>query len=292
MWDVRLDRLLCGQEDLVSGWQLRQLGWSRSQINDTVWSRRWRAIHHGVWATHRGELTQRHRWIAAVLTAPDTFLFADSACACHGFAEWTADHETVVRPGSGGRRFYPGLLVARSTALAGQVTRVERLPVVSAPFALISVAPRWDRWALARAFRESIRIGATTANEIARALAGQRGTRLLADRCDRYASIPYHRCRSDAESRALEVLHDAGVEPPAVNVRVAGPRPDLTWRRHRLIIEIDSKEFHVFPDEDARKQAIWEAAGYRVLRIWANDVYFQPQRLLALAPPNVPDARP
>lgn len=274
---------------MVAWWQLRDFGWSRYRIDHHVRAHRWRAIHRGVWATHRGELTQRQRWIAAVLTAPNTFLFGDSACARHGFAEWDGGYETVVRPGSGGRRRYPRLLVARSTELKGRTTRVEGIPTVSAPFALISVAPHWDRWQLARGFRESIRVRATTADDIAKALAGQRGTRLLADRCDRYATVPYHRCRSDAESRGLEVLHDAGVEPPAVNVSVNGARPDFTWRRHRLIIEIDGPQYHLFADEDARKQARWEAAGYRVRRIGSDDVYFRPQRLIALYRSNVPD---
>ncbi len=49
-----------------------------------------------------------------------------------------------------------------------------------------------SRTQVARGFRESIRVGATSANEISRALAGQRGTRVLRDLCDRYATIPYH----------------------------------------------------------------------------------------------------
>lgn len=287
MVDVQLCRILEGQDDIVAWWQLRSIGWERDRINAHVWRQQWREIHRGVWAAHRGEITQRHLWIAAVLTAPNRYLFADSACARHGFAEWIGEYETVVCAGSGGRRRFGSLVVARSTALAGQTTRVEGIPAVSAPLALISVAPHWDKWQLGRGFRESIRVKATTADEIAKALAGQRGTAVLADRCDRYATIPYHRCRSDAESRGLEVLHDAGIEPPQVNVSVAGARPDFTWRRRRLIIEIDGPQYHLFAEEDAHKQARWEAAGYTVRRLPSDDVYFRPERLLALTQPNV-----
>lgn len=227
-----------------------------------------------------------------MLTAPNSHLFADSACALHGFAEWSGGHESVVRPGSGGPRRYAGLLVARSTALDGHTTHVQGIPTVSAPFALVSVAPRWDTWQLGKGFRESIRVKATTADEIAKGLAGQRGTAVLADRCDRYATIPYHRCRSDAESLGLEILHNARAEPPEVNVSVAGARPDFTWRRHKLIIEIDGPQYHLFADEDARKQARWEAAGFTVRRLSSNDVYFRPERLVALTQPNVPIVRP
>ena len=276
----------------MARWQLTAVGWGRHAVEHEAGRRGWRRIHDGVYAVSQAPLTQRGRWIAATLTAPHTFLFAESACACHGFAEWDGDYEVVVRAGSGGPRRFPKLLVARSTALRGCRTRRAGVPIVTPPAALISVAHRWDRWQLGRAFRESIRLKTTTANEIARALRGQRGTRVLRDLCDRYATIPYHRCRSDAECRALEILHDAGVEPPLVNVRVNGPRPDLTWRSRRLIIEIDGPQFHLFADEDARKQAIWERAGYTVRRLSSNDVYFRPERLLALAPPNVQMYRP
>lgn len=287
--DVRLRKAAAAQDDIVAVWQLRAAGWSRWMVEHRAGREGWRQIHDGVYALGQARLTQRQRWIAAVLTAPNTYLYAESACACFGFADWDGD-EVVVRPGSGGKRSYPGLLVARSTALEGVTTRREGIPIVTPPMALVSVARRWTVWQLGRAFRESIRLQTTTANDIARALRGQRGTRVLRDLCDRYATIPYHRCRSDAECRGLEVLHDGGIVPPEVNVRVAGKEADLVWRRRRLIIEIDGPQWHLFADQDALKQAIWERAGFTVERIPSDDVYFHPERLLALAPPNVPIA--
>lgn len=288
MWDVRLVGLLAKQEDLVSWWQLRELDWSESAINDWVRKNGWRTIHRGVYAAFRGPLTQRQRWIAAVLTAPGTHLCGPSATALHGFHAWEGGYETVVREGSGGPRRYPGLEVHRSTTLTGQRTRRHGIPVVVAERALVDVAPRLDEQRLARAFREAHRLRCLTADSLAKCLNRQRGTALLAELCDRYATIPYHRCRSDAESRALEILHDAGIEPPEVNVRINGPRPDFTWRRHRLIIEVDGAQFHEFADEDARKAARWEAAGYRVRRIGSDDIYRRPERLVALYRSNVP----
>lgn len=194
----------------------------------------------------------------------------------------------MTRPGSGGRRRIGALLVARSTTLEGQTTHKDGIPIVTAPRALVDLAPRVGAGQLGRAFREAIRLKTTTADEIARALSGQRGTASLVALRDRYATIPYHRCRSDAESRGLEVLHDAGVELPRVNTRVARVEADYFWPQHRLIIEIDGGQFHLFPDEDARKQQAWERAGNTVLRLPSDDVYHRPGRLLSLAPrPNV-----
>jgi very-short-patch-repair endonuclease len=64
--------------------------------------------------------------------------------------------------------------------------------------------------------------------------------------------------------------------------QVAGREADLVWRQRKLIVEIDSKEWHQFTDLDAAKQARWEAAGYTVRRIMANDVYRRPEMLLVL----------
>jgi very-short-patch-repair endonuclease len=112
---------------------------------------------------------------------------------------------------------------------------------------------------------------------------GRRGTHLLGRLATRYPSLPYARCRSDAEARALEVLHDAGIEPPKVNIRIAGEEADLTWPARRLIIEIDGPQFHLFADEDARKQRLWEEAGYRVRRIDSGLVFKAPEVLLRKA---------
>lgn len=277
---------------MVARWQLIAAGWTRHAVQQAAEARAWRAVHDGVYATGQAPLSPRQRLVAAVLTAPASFLGEFSAAAVHGFHESDRGEETVVRAGDGGPRRYPGLVVRRSTTLAGATTRVDGLPVLSAARTLADLCGVLDRFSVRRAFREAIRLRTTTADDIARALQRRRGTAALAQLCDRYATIPYHRCRSDAESRALEILHDARIEPPLVNVKLRGPRPDLLWRRHRLIVEIDGPQFHLFADEDARKQAIWEAAGYRVVRISSGEVYAQPARLVALYHANVPMCRP
>ena len=80
----------------------------------------------------------------------------------------------------------------------------------------------------------------------------------------------------------MEILRDAGRPLPRLNVRLAGEEADLSWSRRRLIIEIDGGPFHLDAGEDARKQQAWEAAGWEVRRIPADDVYERPQRLLDL----------
>lgn len=276
-------KLAAVQDELFARWQLLEAGWSSDGVHGRARREAWRAIHMGVYTRAQGPLTRRQRLRAATLTAPATYLHCLSGAEAYGFHEWDGPYETVVRAGSGGKRRFSDLLVARSGTLEGGVGVARGLPIVSPERVVIELAAELVDRQLRRAFREACRLKCTTAEKIARALAGQRGTASLGALCDRYATMPYHRCRSDAESRGLEVLHDAGVPPPAVNVGVAGREADYVWRRRRLIVEVMSKEFHPFAIDDLEKKQRWEGAGYTVRYVWANDIYVRPATLVVLS---------
>ena len=179
----------------------------------------------------------------------------------------------------------------RSKCLDGEITRHMGIPITTAARVLVDLSPGLDEKRMGRAFREAIRLKTTTARrvlETALCHAGQPGTPLLRDLAVRYATIPYHRTRSDAEGRALEVLHDAGIPPPLVNTKVAGEEADLVWVEPPLIVEVDGPQFHQFPDEDARKARRWRGAGYTVRRISSDAVYDAPADLLAICAPGRP----
>lgn len=284
--DAQVRRLVAAQQDLIAAWQLCGLGWSRSKIRHWLERQHWQVIHDGVYALTLSPLTRRQRWIAATLTAPKTFLSHSSAGACWGFRPWEANFETVLRAGSGGPRQTGALRVFRSTMLVDDTGKLDRIPITTAERTLVDLASSLSRRATAKAFREAIRLKTTTTREIAATLGrhrGRRGTRVLKELTDRYSGLPYSRCRSDAESRALELLHDAGIAPDDVNRRIAGEEADLIWVSRRRIIEIDGPQYHQFRDEDVRKQDCWERAGYLVSRLSSTEVFNNPSALIALA---------
>ena len=274
-------KLAAQQDELFARWQLLAAGCDRDAVTRTARREAWIAVHDGVYTRSQGPLTRRQLLRAATLTAPATYLHELSGADLYGFHAWDGPYVTVVRPGSGGRRRSPGLLVARSRTLESDVGVLAGLPVVRAERVIVELAAVLTRNQLGRGFREACRLRRCTPETIARALAGQRGTSFLAALCDRYATIPYHRCRSDAECRGLEVLHDAGASLPEVNVGVAGREADYVWRNRRLIVEVMSKEFHPFLADDEAKKARWEAAGYTVRWVWAADIYDRPSVLIA-----------
>ena len=283
--DVRVRELAAAQADIVAAWQLLAAGWTRRMVQHRV-QRDWRVVHRGVYALTNAALTRRQLWIAATLTTPDSLLSQASAGACWGFRPFEASFETITRPGSGGPQRLGKLLVSRSRTLNGNVTFHHGIRITTAARTLIDLAPHLDDRATRKAFREALRLKVTSREQVLATLSHhdrRRGTRLLGELATLHSTLAYHRTRSDAEGRALEVLHDVGVERPRVNTRIAGEEADLAWPEQMLIIEIDGPQYHQFPAEDARKQRLWEAAGYTVRRIGSDVVYEQPARLIALA---------
>jgi uncharacterized protein DUF559 len=287
MRDVRLLELLERQWNRVSLAQLEALGFTRGDVTYRVATGRLRAVHQAVFAGRPLIEDEHGRWMAATLTAPETYLSHASSAALHGFWDRPRALEMVTRRGNGGPRRHDGLVVRRSLTLAGNTTTVDGIPTTTPDRALIELASYLDRKGLARAVREALRIGATTRAGLLATTdrhGRRRGTRRLLLAVGRYAGLPILRARSGAEIEALIVLRDAERELPRLNYPVAGIEADLGWPDERLIIEIDGGPFHLDVGEDTRKEAVWRAAGWTVRRLTSDDVYERPERLLALAP--------
>lgn len=268
----------------MAAWQLRAAGWSQNKVEHHARTRGWRRIHPGVYALTQAAPSQLQLWWAASLTAPGSFLSHGSGGACYGFYRFDRPYEVITRYGQGGRRRQGGVLVFRSKRLDGETTTHLGIPILTAERVLADLAPGLSEKQAGRCFREAIRLRHTTAKQVSLCVASRGGSPSVLQRLvARYSDIPYHRARSDAECRALEVLHDAGVEPPLLNVKVAGEEADLAWLERRLIIEIDGPQYHLFRAEDERKAALWRDAGFTVRRIPSDAVYDDPQRLVALA---------
>lgn len=288
MRDARVAQLAGRQFNRVSRDQLAALGLSNSAIAHRVAAGRLVAVEEGVFAIAPAlEHDEWGRWMAATLTAPGSVLSHRSAASAWGIWGLPRSLETVTRPGSGGPRRHGGVLAFRSSTLNGECTTLREIPITSVSRTLLDLARGVSDRALARSVREAVRLELVTIHALGDTLGrcrGRRGSRRLADTVARYTGLPLERARSGAEIRALEILRSARRALPKLNQRIAGEEADLSWVASRLIIEIDGQPFHLDAGEDARKQARWEAAGWRVARIPAEDVYERPGRLLGLAP--------
>lgn len=292
MGDVRVVELAERQFNRVSREQLFELGFTERAIERRLRKGRFVIVEEGVIAVAPVlEHDDWGRWMGATLTAPGSVLSHFSAAAAWGFWDRPRTLETVTRPGNGGPRRHGGILAYRSVTLEGECTLLRGIPITSVPRTVLDLAPRVSQRALARAVRETVRLQLTTVAELADAVARhrrRRGSGRLANALARYSGLPIDRARSGAEVRALEILRDAGRPAPKLNARIAGEEADLSWARHKLIIEIDGSPFHLDVGEDTRKQTCWEAARWTVRRLSSDDVYEHPERLLAFAPDERP----
>ncbi len=74
--------------------------------------------------------------------------------------------------------------------------------------------------------------------------------------------------RSEFEDAFLAFVHRHGLPVPEMNQIVAGYEVDALWREHKLIVELDGREFHENAfEEDRERDAILLNAGLPVLRI-------------------------
>src|SRR5207302_5626115 len=83
---------------------------------------------------------------------------------------------------------------------------------------------------------------------------------------------------SGFEDWTVQLLRRHNFPPFETNVHPPGTpnwvEVDVLFRAQKLVIEVDGDRFHSTPfrrEFDARKQAILEAAGYRVLRVSEGD---------------------
>jgi hypothetical protein len=281
--DVRLRRLLYRQAGVIAVWQLERMGFSAEWVRHFV--RGLRRLHDGVWLTGFAPITREQRWWGAALSAEGTLLGGRSAGAAWGFRPWQAAREVVLRAGSGGPRRIDGLIVCRSSViLDADRRRLGHLPLTSPERTILDLAAAQSPRTTRKCVREAVRLRLTTMDGLAGPLArtpGRRGTADLRRYLAHHSTLPFHRCRSDAEAMALEVLHAARVPAPGVNERIAGEEADLSWPDRRVIVEIDGPDFHRFKAEDARKTAIWRPAGWDVRRVPSTTVFDDPAAFVA-----------
>jgi very-short-patch-repair endonuclease len=270
------DEVAAGQHGVVSVWQLRAAGLSVKEVRRRIAGLR--GLHDGVFVTGHAPVSRVQRWWAATLTAPGSVLSFASAAAAWEIRPWEGPFEVVTRRGSGGPRRQGGLLLCRSTTL--DHTTLHGFAITTPERTIRDLWPRLDEREQRKLLREALRLQQTTVPQLRRHLDAaplRSRPRTLTQTLARYERLGLERCRSDAEAYAIEVLDAARIALPRVNTIIAGLEADLSWPTHRLIVEIDGANYHRDKPLDADKTRTWTAAGWRVRRAEADEVFHAPQ---------------
>jgi very-short-patch-repair endonuclease len=279
-------RLAAARDGVLSIHQLRACGLDDHAIARRVRDGQLHRLYRGVYAVGHPGLTLRGRFRAAVLACGDRAVLSHFAAAVFwGF--WTWDDRRIDVTIGSGTRDIDGIRVHRSRTLERDVRVRYGIRVTSPARTLLDLAAVLPATTLRRMARRAQAQRAVSIRQILELLQRANGhhgaERLRAVIADGPAPT-----RSDLEDLLLDLLDDAKIERPEINVPLRfGAEtitPDYLWRAQRVAIEADSVTWHdhkLTREHDADKQARLEAAGLRVVRITWRQITRNPQQTLA-----------
>jgi very-short-patch-repair endonuclease len=268
-----LSALADRQYGVVAVTQLRRLGFGPHHVDNRVAAHRLRRVHRGVYAVGHRQIRREARWLAAVLACgPDALLSHRSAAALWGVLDLERPRVDVTVPGRGARE-RQGIRIRRSVAL-GAEDRSEHLgiPVTSVPRTLLDLAGDVPAWRVRRAFEEAARLELLDRRGLERLVKRSRGRLGIAVVRDliTYDPSAAARTRSELEKDFLDFCREEGLPTPLVNTRLAGYEVDVYWPRARLVVELDSWEYHrshnAF-ERDRAKASDLKLAGFEVVQV-------------------------
>ena len=283
---MQLAALATAQHGVVARRQLLSRGFTRNEIQRMLANRRLLAVHRGVYAVGHLALSQRGRWMAAVLACgPGALLSHRSAAALWGLRQSAIAYVEVIAPTERGpidgvRPRLCRLLQPRDRAT------VDGIPCTSIALTLLNLAAVLPRRGVERACDEAEvqqLFDLAAVEDVLARFRGARGSATLRGVLEDHA-IGTTLTREALEELALALFARHGVPTPAVNATVFTPsgipyEVDFLWRRERLVLETDGLRFHSTRrqiERDRRKEAELVRAGYRVVRMTWRQIEREP----------------
>jgi hypothetical protein len=256
--DARAARIAARQWGVVTVAQLYECGLSRREVQVRVTRGILHPLYKGVFAWGHHNIATEGRFLAAVVACgPSAVLSHYSGAALHALVTWDGRPFEITAPS---KHRHPRIKAHRSQNIERML--LKGIPVTPKLRTVIDLARVEEEAVVKRALRAA----KFTAAEL---------ERLPASIIDLGADPT----RSPLEDRVLDFVVRSGLERPLSNpaYRLPGRTvfPDLHWPQHRLIVEVDSVEWHDDPlarRDDAQRQAELEAAGEHVLRVTGADM--------------------
>lgn len=273
------------QHGVVARRQLLDLGVSPKTVQRRFEGGLLIPVFHGVFSLGHRRISQRGRWLAAVLACgPGAVLSHGSAAQLWDLRGSRGAIEVLRR--SGGTR-HAGIRLHQTRSLdASEVMEEAGIPVTSLERTLLDMAGRLDDKGLERMLVAADRSGRLSWPQLARALEHRRG-RKGAGRLGRIAAEVDPRAvdaRSGMEVDFLALCRESNLPTPAVNVLIAGHLVDFVWGPERVVVETDSYSFHgdrpAF-ERDHQTDVDLVAAGYDVHRATERMLSRDPDPFLA-----------
>lgn len=252
---------------MVSSAQLRGLGLSGGRIEKWRSRGRLHRLHNGVYTVGHPVVSRQGRWRAAVMACGEGAVLSNRSAGAHwGIRDWRGLPE-VTAPR---RRKHKGILTSEAVLPADEVTIKDGIPVTTPARTILDLTATLSAEQLRRALGQ-LQVGrlfdVTGLQVLLARHKGKRGIAklrgLLPDE-EITRSAFERRFRADTRSLA----------PPERNVTLALDgdfvEVDLLWRKQKLVVELDSREYHLTEqafERDRERDRRLAVAGFRVIRI-------------------------
>ena len=276
--DHALAELAARQHGVVSVAQLIRLGLRPSSIKHRVRIGRLHRVYRGVYAVGYKRLTLDGRYMAAVLACGERAVLSHrSAGDLWGLRTGGSRTEVTVPRGRHGPQ---GIQVHETRRIPPATTR-DNIPLTTLGRTLVDLADVVSRPRLERAFDDAERLQILDVNAI-HPIPGRMGTKAITALITERRIIP--ETKSELERRFAEFIREAGLPWPVFNTLVEEIEVDVLWRDQRLVVELDSWEYHrtrkAFEDDRA-KEPILRLAEYNIIRVTSRRLTDDRPALLA-----------
>lgn len=263
-----------------------ELGLSRRAIQHRVARGRLHPVGRGIYAVGRPELTEKGRWMAAVLAAGGEGVAAlshSSAAAFFGIGVEQAAGIEVTRLSADPIRLKDATVHRRPGLKPGWFVLRNGIPVTSPVQTLIDLAARHDQRSVERFVNEADRVGLVRTDSLRKALdqhLGERGVARLRTILDRRT---FRYTRSELERAFLPLARTAGLPLPRTSVHVNGHEVDFHFPTLGLVVETDGLTYHRTPAQQAKdleRDHDHSAAGTHRLRFSHAQIKYEPDRVV------------
>lgn len=281
-----LAALATQQHGVVGRFQLIGLGFGDEAIKLRLRTGRLHHLHREAFAVGHTRLSRWGRWSAAVLAFGEEALLSHlTAAALWGLAGARGPVDVTAPLGRQGVRRRPGICLHRCQIHPEDRDEHNGIPVTSVARTLFDLSEAVDYPRFKRTCEEADRLKLLRLGALERVHERGRGRRALRPvrRFLDEVRAPTQ-TRTPLEERFADFCQAHRIPPPATNVLVLGHEVDCLWPAARLIVELDSWEFHAHHDAFQRDRARDSARlvnGYRTVRVTHRRLDSEAPTLLA-----------
>lgn len=271
--DRALSGLATRQYGVVAHFQLLELGFGAQAIKTRLANGLLHHVHEEVYAVGHTRLGQQSWWWAGLLAyGPGAVLSHRTAAVLWGVQRQRRQPVEVTAPGGRqGVERRRGIWIHRCKFGPEEVTTRDGLPVTTVARTLFDLAEVAPYETLKGAAEEAERLKRLRLRELEAVCERGRGRRALRPtrRLLDELSVP-DEGRSPLEIRFAAFVRAHDLPAPIQNAHVLGHEVDAVWPSAKLVVELDSWEFHghraAFERDRARDPKLL-IAGYRTIRV-------------------------